>query len=164
MSTHAVTTPHVVVAPRTNLAEVAPDAFRAVLDVERYLRANIDPGLLHLVKLRASILNGCAYCVDMHTTDALADGDKQRRLFAVAAWHESSFFTAAERAAFALTDAVTELGHDGVSDDVWNDAVEAFGEKLVADLVVAIGTINLWNRIAVTTRAAAPPLAETPTS
>lgn len=143
---------------RTAVHTTAPDAYQAVLALERHVRSTIDPGLLHLVKLRASILNGCSFCVDMHSTDALAEGEDARRLFAVAAWHESPFFTDAERAALALTDAVTRLPTGGVPEDVWDAAVALHGEVTTVELVVAIGTINLWNRIAVTTVAQPPAL------
>src|SRR5688572_21353034 len=96
--------------PRMNPYQLAPDGYRAVAALEGYVRGRVDHSLLHLVKLRASILNGCAFCVDMHSRDALAAGEDSRRLFAVAAWRESPFFTAAERAALGLTDAVTRVG------------------------------------------------------
>ncbi|MEU5553955.1 MULTISPECIES: carboxymuconolactone decarboxylase family protein [unclassified Micromonospora] len=137
---------------RMNVAEVAPGAFSAVMGLEKYVRANVDHTVLELVKLRASILNGCAYCVDMHSQEALGAGESSRRLFAVAAWREAPFFDQRERAALALTDAVTRLGEHGVPDDVWEDAAKVWPEKALADLVLAIATINVWNRIAVTFR------------
>jgi AhpD family alkylhydroperoxidase len=141
---------------RMNIASVAPDGYQAVLGLEKYCRANVDHTVLHLVKLRASIINGCAFCVDMHSADALAAGEDSRRLFAVAAWEDAPFFSERERAALALTDSVTRLGHHGVPDDVWDGALKAWSEREVADLVLAIGTINVWNRICVTTRAQPP--------
>jgi AhpD family alkylhydroperoxidase len=143
---------------RTPINELAPAAYKAVFALEQHVREAVDPGLLHLLKLRASMTNGCAFCVDMHSTDALAGGEDPRRLFAVAAWRESPFFTDAERAVLALTDAVTRLGDDGVPDDVWEAAVRELGEAATAEVVVAIGTINLWNRIAVTAHAQPPVL------
>ncbi|MBO4208967.1 carboxymuconolactone decarboxylase family protein [Micromonospora echinofusca] len=141
---------------RMNLAAVAPEAYRAVLGMESYVRGAVDHRLLELVKIRASVLNGCAFCVDMHTRDALAAGETSRRLFAVAAWREAPFFDERERAALALTDAVTRLGEHGVPDDVWDTAAKHWSERELADLVVAIATINVWNRIAVSTRAQPP--------
>ncbi|NED96188.1 carboxymuconolactone decarboxylase family protein [Phytoactinopolyspora alkaliphila] len=141
-----------------DLSAATPEGFRAVLGLDKYVRANVDPTLLTLIKLRASVTNGCAFCVDMHTTDALADGENGRRLFAVATWRESPFFTDDERAALALTDAVTELGQDGVPDDVWDKAAAIWNEKQLADLLLAICTINVWNRIAVPTRKQPPAL------
>lgn len=143
--------------PRMNLQQVAPEAYQEVAGLERYVRANVEPTVLELVKLRASIRNGCAFCVDMHTREALAAGESSRRLFAVATWRESPFFDERERTALALTDAVTELGEHGVPDEVWDDAREQWSEVELANLVVAIATINVWNRIAVTTRMQPPP-------
>ena len=139
-----------------SLSEINPDAYQAVLGLEKYIKAHVDPALLHLLKLRASILNGCAFCVDMHSTEALADGEDSRKLFAVSAWREGPFFDAKERAALDLTDHVTRLGEHGVPDDVWDTAVEHYGTKGVADLLMAIATINVWNRLAVPTRTQPP--------
>ncbi|WP_435873058.1 carboxymuconolactone decarboxylase family protein [Micromonospora arborensis] len=133
-----------------NPSEVAPKAYQAVLGLEKYVRSNVDRTVLELVKLRASMINGCAYCVDMHSRDALAGGESSRRLFAVAAWRESPFFDERERATLALTDAVTRLGEHGVPDEVWDAAAKVWSEKELADLVIAIATINVWNRIGVT--------------
>ncbi|SCG50872.1 carboxymuconolactone decarboxylase family protein [Micromonospora coxensis] len=141
---------------RMNMAEVAPEAFQAVLGLEKYVRATVEHGVLELVKLRASMLNGCAYCVDMHSRDALAAGESSRRLFAVSTWREAPFFDERERTALALTDAVTRLGEHGVPDDVWDAAAKVWSEKELADLVTAIATINVWNRIAVTCRTQPP--------
>ncbi|MEU4383048.1 carboxymuconolactone decarboxylase family protein [Micromonospora echinofusca] len=141
---------------RMNVAEVAPQAYQAVLGLEKYVRANVGHTALELVKLRASMLNGCAFCVDMHSRDALAAGESDRRLFAVAAWREAPFFDERERTALALTDAVTRLGEHGVPDDVWDAAAKVWSEKELADLLMAIATINVWNRIAVTCRTDLP--------
>lgn len=142
---------------RIKIAEVAPEAYHAVLGLEKYIRANVDPHVLELLKLRASMLNGCAFCVDMHSSDALAAGESSRRLFAVAAWREAPFFDERERTVLALTDAVTRLGEHGVPDEVWDAAAKVWSEKELADLVIAIATINVWNRIAVTSRTEPPP-------
>ncbi|MFG1767826.1 carboxymuconolactone decarboxylase family protein [Micromonospora parva] len=139
-----------------NPAEVVPQAYKAVLGLEKYVQTNVDHTVLELVKLRASMINGCAYCVDMHSRDALAGGESSRRLFAVVTWRESPFFDERERAALALTDAVTRLGEHGVPDEVWDDAAKVWSEKELADLVVAIATINVWNRIGVTMRLEPP--------
>ncbi|WP_422740793.1 carboxymuconolactone decarboxylase family protein [Micromonospora sp. WMMD729] len=138
------------------LFEVAPQGYQAVSGLEKYVRANVDPTVLELVKVRASMSNGCAFCVDMHSREALANGESDRRLFAVAAWREAPFFDERERAALALTDAVTRLGEHGVPDDVWDAAAKVWSEKELADLILAIATINVWNRIAVTTRMEPP--------
>lgn len=144
---------------RIDLAQVAPDAFKAVFNLDQYVTANVESGILELIKLRASILNGCAYCVDSHSRKALAAGESDRRLFALAAWRESPFFDERERAALALTDAITRLGEHGVPDDVWDAAAQIWSEKELADLVTAIATINVWNRLAVSTRIQPPALA-----
>lgn len=146
--------------PRPSLHRLAPGAMQAILAVEEVVRGELDHGLLELVKLRASMINGCALCVDMHLRDLLEHGEDVRRVGAVAAWRESPFFTTAERAALALTDAITEIGEDGVPDDVWDAAVAAHGEGTVGHLIIAIGLINLWNRAAISTRQAPPPLAD----
>jgi AhpD family alkylhydroperoxidase len=143
---------------RMRLDVVAPEAMKAMLELEKYVRKTVDNKLLELIKLRASVLNGCAYCVDMHSTDALREGEQARRLFAVSAWRESPFFSVTERTALALTDAVTRLGEAGVPDALWNEAKSTWSEKELADVLMAIVTINAWNRIAVTTHAQPPPL------
>lgn len=141
---------------RMNLQEVVPDGYRAIAGLEKYVRANVDPTVLELVKLRASILNGCAFCVDLHSRDALAAGESSRRLFAVATWWEAPFFNERERTALALTDAVTKLGERGVPDDVWDAARKEWPEKDLANLIIAIATINVWNRVGVTTQMQPP--------
>jgi AhpD family alkylhydroperoxidase len=143
---------------RISLAKQAPAGYRAVLALEQYVASAVDPTIFELVKLRASILNGCAFCVDMHSTDALKAGEDSRRLFAVSAWRESVFFTDRERAALDLTDSVTQLGPHGVPDEVWDAAIKNWSEAEVANLILAIATINVWNRIAVTSHTPAPPL------
>lgn len=138
---------------RMTITDVSPDAYQAVLGMEAHARRHNDPVLYELVKLRASIVNGCGFCVDMHSTEALRAGESSRRLFGVAAWREAeSLFTEKERAAFALTDAVTRLGDHGVPDDVWDTAAAHFDKTELANLLVAIATINVWNRLAIATR------------
>jgi alkylhydroperoxidase family enzyme len=102
------------------------------------------------------MINGCSFCVDMHSRDALAAGEDSRRLFGVAAWREAPFYTERERAALALTDAVTRLGDDGVSDDVWDEAAKHFDQDELANVLMAIATINVWNRLSVATRTQPP--------
>jgi AhpD family alkylhydroperoxidase len=137
---------------RLPLDQLKPGAYKAVMGMEMYARANNDPVLYHLVKLRASMINGCAYCVDMHSREALAEGEDSRRLFGVAAWHDGPFYTDRERAALALTDAVTRLGEDGVSDEVWDAAAKEFSPEELGNLLIAIATINVWNRLSISTR------------
>lgn len=123
-----------------------------MLGVERYVASAVEPTVLELVKVRASMTNACSYCVDRHTHEAMEAGESTERLFGLAAWYESPFYDEGERAALALTDAFTKLGEHGVSDEVWDDAVKHWGEEGAANLLLAIGTINLWNRIAITCR------------
>ena len=141
---------------RLSFKDLAPEAYEALSTLDRYVRRHVDGTLLTLVKLRASILNGCSFCVDMHSRDALAHGEDSRRLFGVAAWEDSPFFTDRERAALALTDAVTRLAPGGVSDEVWGAAAAAFEDEDLAALLAAIIGINAWNRLAVPTRLAVP--------
>lgn len=114
----------------------------------------LDPGLRELVNLRTSILNGCAYCIDIHTKIARRSGESERRLHAVAAWHEAPFFDDRERAALALTDAVTLIADEHVPRDVWEEVSAQFQTEELAQLVWAIIVINAWNRLAITTRMA----------
>jgi AhpD family alkylhydroperoxidase len=137
---------------RLNPETLAPDLYKAVLGVERAVRRNVDAHLLHLLKLRASMVNGCAFCIDMHSTEGLNDGETPARLFALAAWREAPFFTDAERAALALTDALTTLGPDGVSDEVWAEVSAHFDEATLVHLIGAVGVINLWNRLSIALR------------
>lgn len=141
---------------RLDAAAIAPEGYRAVFAMEKYARDNVERTLYLLVKIRASVVNGCAFCVDMHTRDATAAGESSRRLFAVSTWREAPFFTERERAALALTDEVTRLGEHGVSDEVWELAAKHFTERELVDLLFAIATINVWNRIAVSTRKQPP--------
>jgi AhpD family alkylhydroperoxidase len=148
--------------PRFDLQTDTPDAFRRISALEAHARRAVgDDTLYLLVKVRASFLNGCAFCIDMHATHLAGEGEDWRRILAVAAWRESSFFTPAERAALALTDEVTRLGEHGVADATWDAVVEHHGGAGAADLVVAVATINVWNRLAVAAHAPTPPLAAT---
>jgi AhpD family alkylhydroperoxidase len=154
--TESVTEQRVVPETRLRVHNVAPEGYQAVLGLEKYVAGTVDPVVFELVKLRASMLNGCSFCVDMHSRDAVKAGEDSRRLFAVAAWREAPFFTRRERAALALTDAVTRLGEHGVPDDVWDEAAAVWSEEELANLLLAIATINVWNRIAISTRTAPP--------
>jgi AhpD family alkylhydroperoxidase len=136
--------------PRMEIARAAPQLHRALIALGN--EVELDPGLRELVNLRASILNGCAYCIDMHTRVARRVGESERRLHAVAAWHEAPFFDERERAALALTDAVTLISDEHVPRDVWEEASAHFETDELAQLVWAITVINAWNRIAITTR------------
>ena len=148
----------VPVSPRLDFDALAPVFSRAVstLDdaaTEQLDLAGIDSGLRELVRLRASQVNGCAYCVDLHGRAARSSGVTAQRVDAVAVWRESGLFTAAERAAFALTEDVTRLSETHVPEATVTEAVAAFGEETAAALISLIITINVWNAIGVTTRA-----------
>ncbi|MBX5483289.1 MAG: carboxymuconolactone decarboxylase family protein [Myxococcaceae bacterium] len=132
-----------------SLREVAPEAYKAMQALERTIQ--VEPTIRHLIKVRASILNGCAYCVDMHTKLARKDGETEQRLYAVATWHEAPFFTPRERAALALTDEVTRI-EGRVPRDVWDFAAKHFTPEELANLVWAIAAINTWNRVVVAMR------------
>ena len=139
--------------PRTEYGKIAPGALAAMRGVEDYVHASgLERPLLELVKVRASQLNGCAYCLDMHTKDARAAGEKEQRLYAVAAWHEAPFFTERERVALAWTEAVTRVGKTHVPDDIYELARSQFSEKELVDLTMAVVAINGWNRLAVAFR------------
>ena len=131
--------------------------------MERYVRSSgLDPRLYELVKIRASQLNGCAFCLDMHNRDARAGGEDQRRLDVLSAWREApALFTAPERAALAFTEAVTRIGDAGVPDPVWDDVAAHFDEAGIVQLLMAIATINVWNRLAVATHQQLPDLTNT---
>lgn len=145
-------------ARRLDIHRVDPRAQQAVLAMETYVRnSGLDPKLYELVKIRASQLNSCAFCLDMHNRDARRRGEDQRRLDVLSAWREApELFTAAERAALAFTEAVTRIGDAGVSDAVWNDVAAEFDEAAIVHLLMAVATINVWNRLAVTTHQPLP--------
>ncbi len=140
-------------ASRINYEKVAPRAVQAMLAVEGYVRASgLEPSLLELVRLRASQMNGCAFCVDTHTKDARAGGETEQRLYAVAVWEEAPFFTERERAGLAWAEAVTHVSLSHVPDAVYEQVREHFSEKELVDLTMAVIAINGWNRLAVSFR------------
>jgi AhpD family alkylhydroperoxidase len=144
---------------RVNVAASSPQGYAAVLGVHKYLQANVEGRVYELIKLRASMQNGCAFCVDMHGTDMIGTGEDVRRVLALSAWRESSFFGDDERAVLALTDELTTLDDHGVRDETWAAAHAVLGDGGIADVVMAIGLINLFNRIAISTHQPTPPLA-----
>lgn len=136
---------------RMNFGEVAPKVFKAVLALDAAAREGLDPVLVELVQIRASQINRCAYCIDYHTTAVRKAGETEGRIYQLSAWEESSLYTVRERAALALTEAVTRLP-EGVPDAVWEEAAEEFAEKELAQLIALIFTVNTWNRMNTTTR------------
>ncbi|NEZ64137.1 carboxymuconolactone decarboxylase family protein [Leptolyngbyaceae cyanobacterium CCMR0082] len=138
---------------RFEFQKVAPAAFRAMMEVENYVRkSDLDNFLVELVKTRASQINGCAFCIDMHTKDARHAGETEQRLYALSAWQETPFFTPQERAALALTEAVTLIGENGVTDAVYEEVNRHFTPEQIANLLMAIVAINAWNRLSITTQ------------
>jgi AhpD family alkylhydroperoxidase len=138
--------------PRLNYATVAPEAARAMYALGTYVaNSGLEHGLIELVKIRASQINGCAFCLDMHTKDARARGETEQRIYALSAWRETPFFTDRERAALAWAEAVTRVG-EGVDDAAYAAARAQFTEKELVDLTWAVVAINGWNRIAVSFR------------
>jgi AhpD family alkylhydroperoxidase len=134
-------------------SRLAPEAYGAVTDLDRRVgESGIDGALYLLIKIRASQINGCAFCIDMHTREARDRGEAEERIYALNAWRESPLFSDEERAALGLTEAVTLISETRVPDDVWTEAEGAFGERELANLLMATVAINAWNRIAVATR------------
>jgi len=145
---------------RLSVGDVDPKAYEAVLGLERYVHhSGLDPRLYELVKIRASQLNGCAFCLDMHARDARACGEDQRRLDVLSAWREApGLFTERERAALRFTEAVTLIAEAGVSDPVWTELTRCFDQGETVALLMAVATINVWNRLAVSTHQHLPAL------
>lgn len=148
------TAPETVSAPALRLAwsRAVPDVYQAMIALDRAASAGLDPVLVELVKTHASMINGCAFCVDKHTADARKGGEGEHRLYALPVWRETPFFTARERAALALTEAVTLVAEGHVPDAVYEEAAAQFGEAELGRLISLIATINTWNRFAITTR------------
>jgi AhpD family alkylhydroperoxidase len=137
--------------PRIDYMRVLPEGMRAVNAVDRYSGScGLEPLLLEMVKLRASQLNGCAYCVDMHSKDARTRGETEQRLYGLSVWRETPFYTPRERAALAFTEAVTLIARGPVPAEVYAEARAQFSEEELVKLMVAINVINTWNRFAIT--------------
>jgi AhpD family alkylhydroperoxidase len=142
--------------------QALPEAMKALLALEASIKASgLEQSLIELVKMRASQINGCAYCLHMHSTDARAHGESEQRLYQLSAWHESPLYTDRERAAFAWTDAVTRVADTHVPDDVYEIVRGQFNEQEIVKLTVLVATINLWNRMAISLRTVPPVDAKT---
>jgi AhpD family alkylhydroperoxidase len=140
-------------AKRIEYVKVAPHGISAIMGLEDHVnRSGLEKSLIYLVKLRASQINGCAYCIDEHTKDARAIGETEQRLYALSAWRESPFYSERERAALAWTEATTLIAQGGVGDEVYEQARKQFSEKELVDLTLAIVAINGWNRLSVSFR------------
>jgi AhpD family alkylhydroperoxidase len=156
-----ITSETVQIPVRLDFEALAPGFSRAMAHLDRAATkelddAGIDPRLRELIRVRASQLNGCAYCIDMHTKDARAIGETEQRLYGLAAWPETPYFTARERAALAFTEEVTRLAGTHVPDQAYQDVAEHFTQREIAALVSLIVAINAWNAISVSTRAWVP--------
>lgn len=138
---------------RMKWTEVDPAAYQAMSTMEAYVRnCSLDKKLVYLVKVRASQINGCAFCLDMHAFHAREIGETEQRLYTLAGWREAPFFNERERAALALTESVTLISSTFVPDDVYQEAARHFTEKELVELLMLIVTINGWNRLVVSTR------------
>jgi AhpD family alkylhydroperoxidase len=138
---------------RIEFTNVSPDAMKAMYGLEQYLgHCGIEHPLLHLIKLRVSQINGCAYCLDMHWKDLKAAGESDQRMYSLDAWRETPYYTERERAALAWAEALTNITDGHVSDDVYIAARQQFSEKELADLALAVVTINSWNRLSIAFR------------
>jgi AhpD family alkylhydroperoxidase len=139
--------------PRLDYFHAAPEVMKAMLGLERaVVTSGLEASLIELVKTRASQINGCAYCIDMHTRDAMKGGETPTRLFLLDAWREAPFYTPRERAALAWTEALTLITQGHVPDAVYEEARRQFNEKELTDLSIAITTINAWNRLSIAAR------------
>ena len=143
---------------RFNFPDAAPDAYKAVFALDRYVKeeSGIEPRLLHLIKLRASQINGCAYCVDMHTKEARRDGMSEQWINLIVTWRESPLYDARERAVLAWTEALTNVAETRAPDADYEPLREFFSEAEMTRLTVAIGAINVWNRLCVGFRSQHP--------
>ena len=141
-------------AARMDYAKESPEGIRALYGLEMFVKhSGLELSLIELVKLRASQINGCAYCVDMHWKDARAEGATEERLYMLNAWEEATVYTERERAALALTEAVTLVAKTHVPDEVYAEAKKFFSDKELVNLILAISTINAWNRLSISFRA-----------
>jgi AhpD family alkylhydroperoxidase len=139
--------------PRIEYLKVAPSAYEAMRGIEKYLHeCGLEQSLIHLVKLRVSQINGCAYCIDMHWKDLSAIGEKEQRLYGLDAWEESPYYTDRERAALGWAEAITNITEGHAPDGIYEVVRKQFSEKELADLTLVITTINAWNRLAIAAR------------
>ena len=138
---------------RINYRQTEPKAIDVLLELDKYVHTTaLSETHKHLVKIRASQINGCAYCINSHTKDARKAGETEQRIYALNAWRDTILFTEDERAVLALTEEVTLITKEGLSDDTYNKAIELFGEHYTAQLIMAVININAWNRMGVATR------------
>jgi AhpD family alkylhydroperoxidase len=137
---------------RVNVQATEPAAFKAMFGLEAYLKTSkLTPIQLHLIKIRASQINGCAFCIDMHTKEALKDGETQQRIFLLNAWEETTLYTEEERVILAITEEVTLITKAGLTDKTYSAALAMFDENFITQIIMAVVAINGWNRIAIST-------------
>jgi len=140
--------------PRIDYRKYAPEGLKALLSLEKYVaECGLDEKLIHLIKMRASQINGCAFCIDMHSKDARAAGETEQRLYELDAWRETPFYTDRERAALEWTESLTLVSQTHVPDAVYAEVKKYFSEKEIVDLTLIVSAINTWNRIAIAARA-----------
>jgi len=133
---------------RIDIAKVTPGAYQSLIQLDKYVsETSLPKSLYHLIKVRASLINGCALCIQSHSNDALNGGETNKRLLALNAWKDSPYFSEEEKAVLALTDEATLISENGVSDEIFNDAIKVLGEEKVSHSIMAIACINAWNRI-----------------
>ncbi|MEO6883840.1 MAG: carboxymuconolactone decarboxylase family protein [Bacteroidia bacterium] len=138
---------------RISIKDIEPEAYKAMLTLENYAKnTEVTAQLKELIKIRASQINKCAYCLDMHTEDAIKLGENARRIYLLSAWKESPLFSDEEKAVLQLTEEVTHISENGVTDETYNNVLRHFGEKVTAQLIMLIVVINSWNRIAISTK------------
>jgi len=138
---------------RISIKEIEPEAYKAMMALENYVKSiGLDPKLKELIKIRASQMNGCDYCIDMHTEMAIKAGENEARISSLSAWKESDSFSEEEKIALQLTEEMTFISNGGVTDVTYDRAVSFFGGKVTAQLIMVIVLINSWNRIMVTTK------------
>ena len=143
--------------PRLNPYQLAPETMKPMIDLEASVKASgLEPSLIELVKIRASQINGCAYCIHMHTHDARAKGETEARIYLLDAWRESPLYTDRERAALAWTESVTLIAETHAPDDVYEQVRTQFSDAETVNLTALIGAINAWNRLAIAFRAVHP--------
>ncbi|CAD0002801.1 carboxymuconolactone decarboxylase family protein [Flavobacterium chungangense] len=137
--------------PRIVIPTVSPDAYQALMNLESYIsKTSLTPTHKELIKIRASQINGCAFCINMHTADARKYGETEQRIYLISAWREADIYTEEEKAILALTEEVTLISNH-VSEETYQNAARLFDEKYLAEIILAIITINSWNRFAITT-------------
>ncbi|XRE43966.1 hypothetical protein ACIVBQ_002170 [Tenacibaculum discolor] len=138
---------------RLNIQELEPNAYNAILGIFKYLETStLSKKSKNLIKIRASQINTCAYCIEMHTAEALKNGEEQNRIFALSAWRESPLYSEKEKALLAATDEITQISNYGLTEETFQKLKEYFTDNEIAQIIIQIGEINIWNRIAVSTQ------------